>query len=825
MKLTESILFSHSTRRVNLRGAEGELRGIGSPDIIASHGSGAVFVEGTCHVSPSGRTYLFFMRGGSLYSVCAENGEELEVDAGIPSLPSAMAGVDGGVVAMYPGQQPRRYRLGADGQWERTELFVKGPYVIDRMDLGVESATVEPVSLKGTYDGRSVRLSAADSESVCRRALEAYGILAGQAASARRFVQPVMARYRLYGDGGVLLYESAPVLVAPDDGEQMRSVSFTIGGPGFDATSALTVSAATFGLALTRAVVETETERRLVRSVCIVVSPQFHPVDPKLSGTCRYKGHTDSVLSFECHLPGVNHTSAAGSAGGNVRECVAGVLASPAEAMRRYDSPVPSLDDELTLLGKIRRAAASASVCGAGEAVRHEISAPHTFSAAAGAVNGGTVAWGNITAIPFEGYGMHEFAVQTRPTQGGGPVAALVTMADGSTVATAATVSGVSFQAFSPLLLYPSGRAVSITLIAEGMRQTYPLTPTPDGRWAFWLEPSAKPHMPAATEAPFVVPAAVPCLREFPGYVAVARVSDPLTPRAGIDTTVGVVSAIVAAPRGGLTHEFARGSFYAMGSGGTDGVAVSSTLSSVVASHIDSRAVAGPSAVAVAQDAVMFLSGNEIVSLRGSKASTFLMLDGWLMDGREPRAIGWSPQFGELWVMGMPRVETLAGPAGMELPDPITAVVGLEGATPYRRTDFTPVLFIHTPSGTVAVDSAGCTRRLAVENNRLLSVSLEASVPVERRHSTRWSLRCLVIDMSGHGRLSGSISLTGRHQPGLDDEDGDRLKLGSVTVGGEIDHPVAMPFMLPHLHAVDMRIVISTPRPLKFRIRPWKRNR
>lgn len=824
MKLTDYVLFSRNTRRVNLRHASGCLCGIGSPEIIGSHGADANFVEGACHVSPTGLSYLFFMRGGSLFSVCTENGDELEVEAGIPSLPVAIVSVDGGVVAMYSGISPRRYKLGSDGLWERSELFPEGPYTINRLDLGKESVAVGPVSLKGSYDGRSVRLDARDSDAVCAAALEAYRTLAGQATAAHRFVQPVMARYRLFGDGGVLLYESAPVLVAAADGEQMRSASFTVEGSGFNTTSSLSVSASAFGLELTRAVVETEAERRLVRSVSLVVSPQFHPVDPALPGTCRYKGHSGSVISFECMLPGVNPYTATGSPGGNVYECVAGVLAAPDSFMRRYDSPVPSFDAELKELAKIRKAAALAADPSGRTAVRHEMAAPHTFSAATGAVNGGTVVWGNITAIPFNGYRMHEFAVKAAKTQGGGPVAALVTMADGSSVATAVTVYGVSLSAFSPLLLYPSGRAVSITLIAEGMRQTYPLTPTPDGRWAFWLEPSAKPHMPAATEAPFVVPASSPGLVELPGYLAVARASDPLTPLSGTDTTAGSVSAIVPAPRGGLTREFARGSFYVMGSGGTDGVAVSASLTSVVASHIDSRSVAGPSAVAVVRNEVMFVSGREIVRLSGSKALTFFTFDGWLMAEREPVAIGWSPFFRELWVAGRPRFNLLAGSVDMEMSGPVTAVVPLDGDSSYRRTDFTPDFFVHTPSGTVAVDSAGCTRRLAVEKNRLLSVGLDASVPVSRPAGPRWSRHTLVADLSGDGRLSGSISLAALPQSGLDGL-ADALSLGSATVSGVIDHPVAVPFMLPHLHNVALSIRLSSARPVKLRIRPWKQNR
>lgn len=101
----------------------------------------------------------------------------------------------------------------ADGQlsWNEIPLFPSlPPLMIVRRDVGTAVSTLPVMTLRSSYTTTSQQLGDTDRAAIDKAMREAYIALSDSALSRGRYIQPVVARYRLRGDGGRVLYTSAP---------------------------------------------------------------------------------------------------------------------------------------------------------------------------------------------------------------------------------------------------------------------------------------------------------------------------------------------------------------------------------------------------------------------------------------------------------------------------------------------------------------------------------------------------------------------------------------------------------------------------------------
>lgn len=265
-----------------------KLRGVRPSGYVTIHGLVDHFLDPVTSRPGDGSEWLFYVeRNGSLccFGFPYERGVELDPVAGdITSVVLA-----DGVLYVFASDRPVRCYEHVPGRfkWVEREFSCHGLCSIVRRDLAVETAPVPSIPLKGSYDSRTHTVADADAVAIGSALRTAYRRIADAAASNHRYVQPVMARYKLVGRDGTILYTSAPVLVAPAEGLQMTSASMQIDAPGYSQTSPMTLSASAFGLEAVKANPDSEIWTNLVDHVEIEAAPQLHPLDTA-SGARRY---------------------------------------------------------------------------------------------------------------------------------------------------------------------------------------------------------------------------------------------------------------------------------------------------------------------------------------------------------------------------------------------------------------------------------------------------------------------------------------------------------------------------------------------------------
>ena len=122
---------------------------------------------------------------------------------------------------------------------------------LTRQDMTAVSADIPAVTLKGSYDTSSRTLCDADRATLDKGMRDAYLRLCDLARLQRRYIQPVVARYRLIGDGGDVIYTSAPVLISPESGLQATHASILLTGEGFRQMSGARLTATGYTVGIT----------------------------------------------------------------------------------------------------------------------------------------------------------------------------------------------------------------------------------------------------------------------------------------------------------------------------------------------------------------------------------------------------------------------------------------------------------------------------------------------------------------------------------------------------------------------------------------------
>lgn len=761
---------------------------------LASGGK-PVPVRGGCFTLHDGTRCVLVFHDGWLKAVLADEGAVMTLGR-MEEAPACAIGIDDGVIVMPAGgAAPRRWAFARDGDgeglWSETELFPSlPPLMIARRDVGTAVAAMPALSLRDSYSTTSQRLSGTDQAIVDKAMRAAYINLCDGALLRGHYVQPVVARYRLIGEEGRVLYTSAPVIVAPQAGVQGVTTTLVLTGEGFRQVGATSLTATEFVPAIEHTRPTDAVWDALVRSVELLVSPQLHPYSDTLPGYTAKSGASATQLTLTARLAGMDPLRAAADEGGRPAASVTAILDN-ADTALTAGPPASSTLSELKTLQSITSARGAQTVT-AESALMVNLSAPHRFGASTVARSGDQLAWGGLTVNPFAGYTLPEMAIAAPAGQSSVPTAVNVTMHDGSSVVSTAVMMQRGEPSLSPLLVYPSADAVEMTLLAGTKALTVPLTPTPCGRAAYYLSPDLRPLALTEERGGFAVPSASPRQRHYPSAVAVCQVARPFEAQAVSHGDGTAIQAILPAMRHSNSFTVPSARFYLFGRGGISSMTLSDSRTRVNLNLLDSRGVSGPQAVTPVAGGVAAIAGGALLTISGSRPVT-------LLEHCPATALGWCDRYGELWCIG----------AGG---DDEALITSGDGKVMYTRSGIGIADVVSTGAGMMLTDAEGSMLDPADEVDGVLTEVTHTSTVSHK--FTPGTTAMLLGGIFGEG-VRGSIGLSVSH--GAPGRVAATLRRLTIT-GGDLNHPLSEPVRIPHSHSMTLTVNLTTSKPSLLRI-------
>lgn len=604
------------TKVTNLRPhpVTGALCAVGNPTIIAEGSFTPLFTSSGDVVAVSGTTITVFPRGSAPYQ------------AGKLPSPAVSACCTGQNAVIMTEKGPVSMTFDEpSGHWQLHNATPIYPQVtLDVIPVGTLTANVGRRTLSRDYS-RSQRLDPIDTRLVTADILDAYTRLYDLARSTGCWMQPVIARWRIVYRTRTL-YTSAPVLLSPSGLQTLATVGVdaSVTSKGLTELHEYSIQAEVFRL---KATVAGGADGSLPDGMAIEVdvSPQLQPVDYSADAEYSINPRNTTGPFMSLRPPGASMSSAtavhmiAGITDNWNASAVASRIASDGSTEIYCTSARNAKECRSHIAGLSRNLAAR-------DPLLASVSPPHSFSAAGCAVSGSVVAWHSLSPLPFGGYPLGQFVCSTVP----GHCRAVVTVSfsDGSSVSSGWRSPDTRPAEILPLLYYPDPDACRITIRADTDAGEYvfeaPLTPGHDG--AFYVRPGLRPFDPFTVPGAFS--AATPLKTPFllPCAVAVASVSDPLTPTSAAIVSPSAIQALVPAPRSSSPWEFTSPKFLAFTSSGTYAVAANASSPSRPAVKgsrlLDPRAVATPASVCTAPDAVYAVAAGDFIRFSAGKATT-----------------------------------------------------------------------------------------------------------------------------------------------------------------------------------------------------------
>lgn len=751
--------------------------------------SGFIPVPGDCTLRRDRVRYFLSVIGNELISIC---GEWYHVITTLPAVPSGIIAIEGGAMILFSGGiEPMYITYNEDiHRWVVSEQphHFPAPFAIERSDMATLSSALPAVSLKGEYDSRSTRLSAADAMTLGKAFGEAHCALADTAMARRLYIHPVMARYRIRDKQGAVIYQSAPVLITPSTPLQATEAVITLTGDKFNRTAETDLVAHAFNLKLTTLydMANLDGWNGVIGSVDILVSLPLNLYQPSVAPIHRFGNFTATSGSIVVRLPGVTDSPQPAAEGSRFHAMVTGLLDRIDSALSPDNADRHDAATELAALCKMLDIKLPEP--DQYSRLMTSLSAPHSFSASHASRSGNTIVWGDISAIPFNGYSPAEVGVTTRDLSAPLPVASSISFADGvSTVVNSSTLTSAAPQSISPLVVYPAPDAREVTMIVGTGKVCLPLCPSPGGRWSYYLSPSATPVALADTLPSFVLPAANPPVRRFPDLVACSGATPPFRLSA-LTRCSGDVTCVTPTALPVSSWDFARANFYAFTSAGSCAVTVNSKRDSITAARLDSRGVDHRHAVAVTPEGVMAIACGDLLRMNSNRVTT-------LLTGVTADRVGWSQPCGDGFdIPSAPCGELWCVDGSGDTPSGKILIVSPDGKRCYFRDGLCVSELIQGEQGVLLAPAPG---------GGMLNLSREVSAPSTVSHDFRFpasSLRAvasqrfcrLTIPVYGFG-LVGDIDV--RIDDGLGVEHS--RSLVRLAVNGDLNSPLTVMIPLP----------------------------
>ena len=792
---------------INLRpsGTDGTLRQTGRPaehiQYLTDADSGELvslwnihFIPGDNPVRGMGVTIRFVSRGNELLAV---NRDSFRVVDTLPSAPVGILACEGGVtVLLSEGYSPVRYiRKGLNG-WKRAPEAVRlpAPFALTRTDSGQLTAVIPSKTLKGSYNSRSPHLTVADADLLGNAMGEAYVALSDAAMAGQKYIEPVMARYRIRDKFGEPVYTSAPIVITPDAVIQGGKAEFTLTGDNFNVTSETVLRAEAFTLTLTPCVAMDEYDGwgDIIGSVDILVSPQLHLYLHGASPLHRLRNFSATDGGLDLWLPGVPDTPEPAAPGTRFHAMVTALLDRADIALRPENFHRHDTLSEIAELCRILDTKISEP--SPDDRILASLAPPHTFAATTAVSAGNATLWGNLHAIPFGGYSAAELAAGTGAGSTAVPAVSCVKFSDGSSVVQPCTLSGSIPATLSPLLVYPSPDATEISVSIGTRTVTRPLRASPGGKWAYYLDPSAVPVTLDTVTDTFVIPAVDAPVRHYPDAVVATGRGTSRSPTALV-RCAGEVTAITPTALPVSSWDFARGNFYAFTLGGSCALTVNSKGNALSAARLDSRAVGGREGVAVTPHGVMAVADGELLRLNSNRVVTVLTgitadRIGWSQPGGDGFDRPASPS-GELWCVTSESGEIL--------------ITSHDGKHSYLRDDVEVTEMLSTPEGLLGLTADLRLVNLSVEEGAESTVRCIRRFPMPGKPSSKGGRFVrLTLPVYGVG-LKGSIDIRADNGLGI----AHSCSLTRFDIDGDLNSPLTAVIPTPVRTHISIHINLT----------------
>lgn len=483
-------------------------------------------------------------------------------------------------------------------------------------------STVPSRTLHREYMAGETVVDGVDSRLLGSDIGEAYERLCDSARGQGSFVQPVIARYKVYDSAMHQLYCSAPVLLGHREGLQCTGTSF-LRSLDRRKVESYELTAQTWR-------VELHIPAGLPAGaayVAVFVSPQFHPYDPDGGCAVALSRSPGSANEFgHIMLPGTVRTEAL------VRQTLGNISALERPAGSYGIGPNGSVvtisngapDDvrsEIKLLDKAWKHGAADS-----GGLQRRLSPPNSFTARRGCAGPAGVLWGGLRSRRYGGYPLPQLAMNSEARDWDAWIK--VNFADGSSVLWRGSGEDSAPVRLNPILSYPSADAVNmvIGIMYRGRptcEQSFTLTADPVSDTASYIHSSLMPfELQKAEDGLTIVPSVPEQWTDYADALMLASVSAPLAPCAVYSPGRGAVNALAAAGGSQSAWDFGRSRFYAFCSGGILAVNSTEGLGRLAATPVDHRVCPGPGAVTVADGAVWAVASGDLIRLQGNKAVT-----------------------------------------------------------------------------------------------------------------------------------------------------------------------------------------------------------
>ncbi len=483
-------------------------------------------------------------------------------------------------------------------------------------------STVPSCTLHREYLPGETVVDGADSRLLGRDIGEAYERLCDSARGQGCFVQPVIARYKVYDSTMHELYCSAPVLLGHPDGLQCSETLFL--------RSLDRRKVESYELTAQTWQVELHIPAGLPAGAAyaaVFVSPQFHPYDPDGGCAVALSRSPGSANEFgHIVLPGTERTEAL------VRQTLGNLSAlerpagsfgiGPNAGVVTISNGAPDdVRSEIKILDKAWKHHAVKS-----GALQRRLSPPNSFTARRGCAGPAGVLWGGMRSRRYGGYPLQQLAVQTEPRDWEAWIK--VNFADGSSVLWTGEGVDSAPVLMNPVLSYPSSDAINmvIGIMYRGRpacEQSFTLTADPVSDTASYIHRSLAPfELQRAEDGQTKKPAVPEKWTDYADTLVLASVTSPLLPCAVYNPGMGGINALVAAGGSQSAWDFGRSRFYAFCSGGILAVNSTEGLGRMAATPVDYRVCPGPGAVTVADGAVWAVASGDLIRLQGNKAVT-----------------------------------------------------------------------------------------------------------------------------------------------------------------------------------------------------------
>lgn len=582
-----------------------------------------------------------------------------------------------------------------------------------RFERGSESTTsigFGTVHLSGESDGRGSQLTEGDLETISFAAQKAYRKLRERINGTGRFMQPIVARYRLLDGNGETIVSSAPVVVAASDGMQCCGEIQLTSIDNLATIAAGSLSGKGFKVNLCGMTAIAAPWNRLVRRVVVELSGEIDPMDSK--GMCSARVSNDGkICAVNVKLPtgGTRqHHQMIVEALGKIADYDEYLVVDEpfgTEAVSHAEIPVYAAGCRTTLKD-----------CGIGRHPMHDGISYGGISACGNRY----IAWNESREI-WRGYPAECFATVTGDSTW--QALAEVTMGTGADegvrLVSASSGEDSSPAEFSPLLIYPDAEARELTLSlktgGKTVSERYPLTPLPGAGCSFYLNETLKGIMPKSELDDMPAQSEVTPLKATrPGFTGVFADTGCHRMIDGIDCRGSKTVRAVTAPRNNGSWDFSRSRLLIFG---TDGTRVA-TLDSEGRFHsvapLDPRCVAGSAAVAAGAGkkglTYFAIAGGDVTEVERSGVTT-------LANGAEGDMAGWCSRHNEIWVN-----DNITGTLRMNPTRPHETIICTpeEGATVTEMTEWGGSLLVSCSDGKVydtsqeTDENEGCSIALAL---------------------------------------------------------------------------------------------------------------